>query len=126
MTPPADSTPASDFAPPRGQAGQASVELVAMLPVVLLVGTVAWQLALTGHTAWLTAHAARAAARADAVGRGPREAARSALPRSLEDELEVERLGRGGVRVSVRVPLLLRGWDAPLRVAAASSLGERP
>jgi hypothetical protein len=126
MTPPADSTRASEFAPPRGQAGQASVELVAMLPVVLLVGTVAWQLALTGHTAWLTAHAARAAARADAVGRGPGEAARSALPRSLEDELEVVRLRPGGVRVSVRVPLLLRSWDAPLRVAAASSLGERP
>jgi hypothetical protein len=97
-----------------------------MMPVVLLVGAVAWQLALAGHTAWLTAHAARAAARADAVGRGASEAARSALPRSLEDGLEVERLPRGGVRVSVRVPMLLRRWDAPLRVAAVSSLGSRP
>jgi hypothetical protein len=126
MTAPAESTRASGYATQRGQAGQASVELVAMLPVVLLVGAVAWQLALAGHTAWLTAHAARAAARADAVGRGPGEAARSALPRSLEDELEVERLERGGVRVSVQVPLLLRRWDAPVRVAAASSLGGRP
>jgi hypothetical protein len=97
-----------------------------MMPVVLLVGAIAWQLALAGHTAWLTAHAARAAARADAVGRGPAEAARSALPRSLEDELEVERLDRGGIRVSVQVPLLLRSWNAPVRVAAASSLGSRP
>ena len=94
-----------------------------MVPVVLLVAAVAWQLALAGHTAWLTANAARVAARADAVGRGPAEAARSALPRSLEDELEVERLAGGGVRVSVQVPLLLRRWDAPLRVAAAASLG---
>jgi type IV secretory pathway TrbD component len=109
-----------------GQAGQASVELVAVLPVVLLVGAVAWQLALAGHTAWLTAHAARAAARADAVGQGAGEAARSALPASLEDELEVERQEQGGVRVSVRLPLLLRRWDAPVRVAAASSLGRRP
>lgn len=110
----------------RTQAGQASVELVAMVPVVLLVGAVAWQLALAGHTAWLTAHAARAAARADAVGEGPADAARSALPRSLEDDLEVERLERGGVRVSVRVPLLTRNWNAPVRVDAAASLGSRP
>jgi hypothetical protein len=108
------------------QAGQASVELVAMVPVVLLVGAVAWQLALAGHTAWLTAHAARAAARADAVGKGPAEAARSALPRSLEDGLEVESLERGGVRLSVKVPLLLRRWDAPVRVEASASLGRRP
>jgi hypothetical protein len=108
------------------QTGQASVELVAMVPVVLLVGAVAWQLALAGHTAWLTAHAARAAARADAVGKGPAEAARSALPRSLEDGLEVESLERGGVRVSVKVPLLLRRWDAPVRVGASASLGRGP
>jgi TadE-like protein len=107
----------------QNERGQASIELVAMLPVVLLVGALVWQLALAGHTAWLTAHAARAAARADSVGRSPSEAARSALPRSLEDELEIERLDRGGVRVSVPVPLLLRAWESPLRVAASSSLG---
>jgi type II secretory pathway component PulK len=108
------------------QAGQASIELVAMVPVVLLVAAVVWQLALAGHTAWLTAHAARAAARADAVGRGAGEAARSALPRSLEDGIEVDALAGGGVRVSVRLPLLTRRWNAPLRVEAAASLGSRP
>jgi hypothetical protein len=94
-----------------------------MLPVVLLVGAVAWQLALAGQTAWLTANAARAAARADTVGRSATEAARSALPRSLERDLEVERVKRGAIRVSVEVPLLLRRWGTPLRVAAVSSLG---
>jgi hypothetical protein len=108
------------------QGGQASIELVAMVPVVLLVGAVLWQLALAGQTAWLTANAARVAARADAVGRGTTAAARSALPRSLEDELEVERLPRGGVRVSVKVPLLLTPWKSPLRVAAVASLGRGP
>lgn len=116
----------SEFAPHHPQAGQASVELVATVPVILLVGAVVWQLALAGHTAWLTAHAARAAARADAVGQGPAEAARSVMPGSLEDELEVERLTRGGVRVSVRLPLLMRQWNAPVRVAAEASLGTRP
>src|SRR4029450_11404016 len=56
------------------QRGQASIELVAVLPFVLLVAAVVWQLVLLGHTAWLTAHAARAGARGDAGG-GEREAA---------------------------------------------------
>jgi type II secretory pathway component PulK len=105
--------------------GQASIELVAILPVVLVVGAIAWQLALAGHTAWLTAQAARAAARADAVGRDAGAAARSTLPRSLDRGLEVERLRGDGVRVSVRVPLLLRAWGTPVRVEAVSSLGVR-
>jgi uncharacterized membrane protein len=105
------------------QRGQASVELVAMVPFVLLVGAVVWQLALAGHSAWLTAHAARAAARADTVGRDVGRAARSALPRSMERDLVVKRLREGGVRVSVPVPLVLRRWRAPARVTATSSLG---
>jgi hypothetical protein len=109
----------------HGERGQASIELVAVLPIVLLVGAIAWQLVLAGHTAWLTAQAARAGARADAVGRDAGAAARSTLPRSLERGLEVERLPGGGVSVSVRVPLLLRAWAAPVRVSAVSSLGVR-
>jgi hypothetical protein len=107
----------------RAQCGQASVELVAVVPFVLLIGAVVWQLTLAGHTAWLTANAARAAARADTVGRDATAAARSALPRSIAEELEVRRLREGGIRVSVRIPLLLRRWRGPVRVAATSSLG---
>jgi pilus assembly protein CpaE len=109
----------------RGERGQASIELVAALPFVLLVAAIVWQLALAGQTAWLTANAARAGARAEVVGRDPESAARGALPRSLEQGLEVERRGAGGVRVSVRIPLLLPAWQAPVRVAAVSSLGGR-
>ena len=46
----------------RRQDGQASVELVAVLPLLLLVGTLCWQAALAGHAVWMSAHAARAAA----------------------------------------------------------------
>jgi hypothetical protein len=116
--------PADDSAPRREhETGQASIELVALVPAVLLVGALVWQLALAGHVAWLTAHAARAGARAEAVGRDATSAARSSLPRSLERGLEVERLEGGGVRVSVPIPLVLSGSRAPVRVAAASSLG---
>jgi hypothetical protein len=104
--------------------GQASIELMAAIPVVLLVGAVAWQLALLGHAAWLSAHAARAAARADAVGGSPGRAARSVLPRSLERGLRVERSGRR-VRVRVRVPLLMRRRSG-VSLSARSSLGGRP
>jgi len=107
----------------RSQRGQASVELVAALPFVLLVGAVVWQLALAGHALWLTGHAARAAARADVVGRDVGAAARSALPAGLERGLEVERLPEGGVRVRVQMPLLLHRWPGPVAVAATSSLG---
>jgi hypothetical protein len=109
----------------RPESGQASVETVAMVPLVLLAAVVAWQLVLTGHTLWLAAGAARAAARAELVGESPVRAARSALPRSLERGLSVKRVDAGGVRVEVRLPLIVRSWKSPIEIAAASSLGER-
>jgi hypothetical protein len=107
------------------QSGQASVETVALLPLVLLAAAVAWQLVLTGHTLWLCAHAARAAARADLVGKSPGRAARSALPKSLERDLAVTRLEDGGVRVELRLPLLMRAWKSPIEIAAVSALEAR-
>jgi hypothetical protein len=110
----------------RGERGQASIELIAAVPAILLIGAIAWQLALAGHAAWLTANAARAGARADKVGRDPGAAVRSALPRKLARGIEVKRLDGGGVRVAARVPLI-GGWaQAPVEVSAESSLGERP
>ena len=109
----------------REERGQASVELVAVLPFVLLVGALVWQLALAGHTAWMSAHAARAGARADAVGRDPRAAARSALPRELRRGLRVEHPPAGGIRVRLRVPLLLNRWRSPATVGATASLGRQ-
>lgn len=110
----------------RSDSGQASVEAVAVVPLILLAAAVAWQLVLTGHTLWLCANAARAAARAEVVGRSPERAARSALPRSLERELSVKRLDGGGVRVSLRMPLLARAWRSPVQISAAASLGAGP
>src|SRR3954453_9943773 len=107
----------------RDQSGQAAVEFVGALPFVLLVGLLAWQLALIGHTGWLCANTARVAARAEAVGRAPRVAARSALAHGMERGLEVERRHAGGVRVHVRVPLLIHHWRTPVSVSAAASLG---
>ncbi len=108
----------------RSCPGQASVELLAAVPFVLLAGALAWQMALAGWTVWMSAHAARTAARADAVGKAAGPAARSALPSTLRPDLEVDRLKAGGVRVRVSVPLLL-DWRGPVRVSASSSLGRQ-
>ena len=105
------------------QGGQASVELVALVPAVLLVGALVWQLALAGHAAWMCAHAARAGARAEVVGASAHAAARSALPEGLARDLRVERRRAGGVRVTLRVPLLLPRWHSPARISATASLG---
>lgn len=102
--------------------GQAAVELVGAVPVGLLALAAAWQLVLAGQTAWLCANSARAAARAELVDRSPARAARSALPRSLERGMQIER-SQGRVRVRLRVPVLLRRWQAPVRISASASLG---
>jgi hypothetical protein len=91
---------------------------------MLLIAALVWQLALAGQTAWLCANAARAAARAEAVGRDGPAAARSTLPRSLERGLKVEDTSGGAVRVRMRVPLLVRAWQSPVTVAATARLSE--
>jgi pilus assembly protein CpaE len=101
------------------------VELVAAVPFVLLVGLVAWQLVLAGQALTLCANAARVAARADAVGRDPVAAARSALPARMERGLVVRRRRQGGVRVSVRAPVLLAAAGLAPRLSASASLGGR-
>ena len=96
---------------------------MAVLPAVLVVGALVWQLVLAGHAAWMCAHAARAGARAEVVGGDSRAAARSALPDGLERGMRVERREAGGVRVKVMIPLLLHRWGSPASVSATASLG---
>jgi hypothetical protein len=90
-----------------GQSGQAGVELVALLPLLLALIAALWQLAMAGHTAWAAASAATAAARAHAIGLDPRAAARAHLPTGLERTLRVTPLDGGAVRVAVRIPKIL-------------------
>lgn len=88
--------------------GQASVELIAIVPLAALVVAVLWQAMLAGQAVWSSAGAARAAARAQAVGDDALKAARGAVPGSLRRGVRV-RVIDDGVRVAVRVPLVLTG-----------------
>ena len=98
-------------AAPHDERGQASAEFVALLPLVMLLLAGAWQFVLAGDALWHARVAARAAARAQAVGADPRTAARAHLPARLEHALRV-RAGTGGhVRVSLHVPTVLGVLD---------------
>ncbi len=89
------------------QAGQATVELVALLPALVLCGAIVWQLALAGQAAWGAGTAARAAARAHAVGADARATAARSLPHRLRPGLRVRATAAGEVGVTVAVPSVL-------------------
>ena len=99
--------PARGFLRARGSfaaGGQAAVELVAVLPLVVALLAALWQLAVFAHTAWSASSAAHAAARAQAIGLSPGRAARAHLPARLERGLRLRTSTDGRVRVTVRVP----------------------
>jgi hypothetical protein len=99
------------------QEGQATVELVALLPVLAAVIAALWQAVLAGQAVWAATAAARAAARAHAVGADVRRAARTHLPAALERDLRVTTASGGEVEVSVRIPAL-PGLPSPGRAAS--------
>ena len=117
MSPPRDpSRPATRLG---SDAGQATVELVAMLPVLAALLAGVWQAALGGRAFWAATSAAGAAARAHAVGADPGQAARSRLPDALEHDLQVTTGQDGDVRVTVRIPAL-PGLPSPGRARAGA------
>lgn len=105
--------------------GQASAELVAIIPALLIGVLVAAQIGLIGYALWSAGAAARAGARAAHVGGDVEAAARSALPSPLRDGATVSDEAEVGVRV--RVPALLPGLPRiPLEARAALTAGEDP
>jgi hypothetical protein len=86
-----------------GERGQATVELVAALPALLLAGLVALQLLALGYALTLADGAAEAGALALATGDSAAEAARGALPEWAEDDVSVSVEG-GEVSVRLNPP----------------------
>jgi hypothetical protein len=103
------------------QDGQALVELVALLPAMVLIGLIGWQIAAAGYAWTLAGGAARAGSRAAEVGAPAREAALAALPGRYGRGAEVRDAGDGdghGVRVRLRVPWVLPFLPGPRHVAS--------
>lgn len=105
------------------EAGQATVELVAALPALLLAGLLALQLLAAGYALTLADGAAEAGALALASGRPAVAAARDALPGWAEDEVEV-RVSGGEVTVRLSPPSPLPALAE--RLAVTSSAAARP
>jgi hypothetical protein len=110
--------------PWRRQAGQATVELLGALPVVLLIGLVLAQALAVGYAAVLAGTAAEAGALATAAGGDPRQGVRESLPGWTRSGARVSETG-GTVRVHLRPPSLLRAVAARLEVHADAAV-ERP
>ena len=109
----------------HSEKGQAAVETAALLPWVAAVLLVAWQLVVAGDARSSATIAARAAARAAAIGADPEAAARDRLPQRLRGGLRVRARSDGSVSVSVRVPALAAPLDLG-RVRAEAGLGVAP
>jgi hypothetical protein len=108
---------------PRGEEAQASVELVAVIPALLVGVLVAAQIGLVGYALWSAGAAARTGARAALVGGDAEAAARSSLPEPLREGATVS--GQDEVSVRVKVPLLVPGLPA-IPLEAATALGPGP
>lgn len=99
--------------------GQAQIELLAGIPVLLLAAFVAFQLLAAGYSQTLADGAAEAGALAVATGRPPEPAVRDALPGWSRNRVEVERDG-GRVRVRLRPPSPLPSLSRTLEVGSSA------
>lgn len=107
----------------RGESGQATVELVAFLPLLLAVALAAAAL-LAGHSAAEHAgQAAQAGAMALLQGRDPHEAARRALPDGARASIDVT--GRR-VTVAVRARLPIGPVASAMTAEATADAGPEP
>jgi hypothetical protein len=100
--------------------GQASVELVAALPALLLAALVSLQLLAAGYAMTLADGAAEAGALALASGGSAAQAARDALPGWARRDVEVSVHG-GTVSVRMRPPSPFAAVAARLAVTSSAS-----
>ena len=103
--------------------GQATVELVAALPALLLAALVALQLLAAGYAMTLADGAAEAGALALASGGSAAKAAREALPGWAEDDVSVAVEG-DTVSVRLRPPSPIPALSK--RLTISSSAAARP
>jgi hypothetical protein len=103
-------------------AGQATVELVALLPLIVVVALSVGQLLAAGVARELAGHAAEAGAMAVLEGGDPADAARSAVPGWSGAHAVVAVHGRD-VSVTLRPPALMPPLARLLQAHASASAG---
>jgi hypothetical protein len=105
----------------RQQCGQATVEVLGLLPVLVVLGLAALQLLAVGYASVLAGNAAEAGALALAGGADARTAARDALPGWSRARARVE-VGDGRVAVRLRPPSLLAALEERLEVTGRAAV----
>lgn len=106
------------------EAGQATLEFTALLPLVLLLMIVLWQVALWGISAAYAGHAADEAARAASIGKTHdqvQRAAHGAIPGWIDSGITVTE-GTDKVRIRARLPILVPGISTD-HLAFTSTVG---
>jgi hypothetical protein len=101
--------------------GQALVELLAAVPLVLILGVVLMQLLALGYSSVLAGSAAEAGALALAAGADPEAGVREALPGWSRARARVSVRG-GRVRVALRPPSPLRALSRRLEVSGEAAV----
>jgi hypothetical protein len=103
----------------EGERGQASIEVLAGIPVLLLAGLIALQLLAAGYSLTLADGAAEAGAMAMAAGRPAAPAVREALPGWARRRVGVE-IDGGRLTVRLRPPSPLRAIARRLEVTSSA------
>ena len=92
----------------HGERGQASVELIGMLPILVLAALLVWQLLLVGYAVTSAENAARAASRVEGRGGNGAKAAERVIGGPLRKGMTTV-IDGGKAEVRVRVPLIVPG-----------------
>jgi hypothetical protein len=103
----------------RAEAGQATVELVAALPLLVAVALAAFQVLAAGLARELADHAAEAGAVAALQDADAAAAARRAIPGWARSRLTVS-VARDTVHVRLRPPALVPGTSSLLTASATA------
>jgi len=107
------------------EAGQSSVELVVLAPLLAVIALAVGQLLAAGAVAELADHAAGAAAVAMLQGADPGSAARDAVPGWSQSRMTVRVSGRR-VRVQMRPPSPIGSIAELLHADATADAGPEP
>ena len=105
--------------PTRSHGGQASVELLAAVPLLFLAGLAALQLLATGYSLTLADGAAEAGALALAAGLPAEPAVHESLPGWADDRIEIERSG-GRITVRLRPPSAIGAVASALEIRSSA------
>jgi hypothetical protein len=109
----------------RGERGQATVELVALLPLIATIGLAIGHLLAAEAARDLAGHAAEAAAIAVGRGTDPDDAARAALPEWSRERIDVAVRGRR-VRVRLEPPAIAPSLGDALATTVSADAGPAP